>query len=238
MKTLRVLLALLLPAVLCAVLLTGCDPIKSRIEHEIVKAVSERFAPADSYKCRISGKLTDWLKGKVSRVELTGINVRYEGVTYSKLNVAVTNVVYNPVKKKITSCDTGTFTATISEKEVNALADGKLTALDTSEITIGKDSLTVSGKKKMLAVTVKASAEGNVSVKRGCELWFDTQKIDISGMSVKLPGWTKDRISKMINPVYTLDTSANGLFLTGASCSPGAVVVTGRISPDGLMASQ
>ncbi|MBO4548274.1 MAG: DUF2993 domain-containing protein [Abditibacteriota bacterium] len=238
MKTTRVFVALLLTAVLCAVSLTGCDPVRSRIEHEIVKAVSERFAPADSYKCRISGKVTDWLKGKVSRVELTGVNVRYDDTTYSKLNISVTNVVYNPVKKRITSCDTGSFTAMISEKEVNRMAAGRITALDTADISIRKDSLIISGKKKVLGVTIKAEAEGNVGVKRGCELWFDTRRIDVSGMSLKLPEWTKERISRMVNPVYTLDNSANELFLTGAACSPGAITVTGRISPDGLMASQ
>ena len=197
---------------------TGCNPIKTKIEHEICKAVSERFAPADSYKCRISGKTADWLRGRVSKVELTGSGVRYSGVCYDELRLTLTNISYNPVAKRITACDNGSFTAVLKENNLTDMVKDKLDSTENVILEITPGKLRVSGVKKVVGIRARAGAEGSLSIKKGCELWFSVDKIELPGLKLSVPGWTGEAISKQINPVYSIDPSKNGLTLTGIEC--------------------
>ena len=230
--------AALILAAFIVIGVTGCNPIKAKIEKEICKAVNERFAPADSYKCRIYGKTTDWLRGKVSRIELIGSGVRYSDVRYDELRLILTNINYNPASKKITACDNGSFTAVLGEKNLTDMVTGRLDSVSNAAMEIGNGTIKVSGEKKVLGIKVKAGAEGALSVRKGSELWFDVRKIELPGIKVSVPDWTKDAISKQINPVYHLDPSQNGLHLTGVNCLNKRLVVEGIIKADTLMANQ
>ncbi|MBP5274722.1 MAG: LmeA family phospholipid-binding protein, partial [Abditibacteriota bacterium] len=181
---------------------------------------------------------SDWIRGRVERVELTGKNVRYDGTRYEELNIVLPNIVYSVSSKRITECDNGFFKASLTEKEINRIAAENAKKGESLEIELREGSLEAVAVKKVLGVSVKARAEGTLSIKNGSSVWFDPKKIDIPGIKVSLKGWTKDAVSGSINPVYTLDTSKNGLYLSKVACKKGRLRVEGNIKSEVLLRNQ
>ncbi len=144
----------------------------------------------------------------VSSIDSIGFD--FSGLTLEPLLIESASIdvdsLHHDAKGRITMEDLG-FSARITQEDLTAALRSHVERLEDATITIDRRGLTLSGRHRVLALSIPYSVRGTLGVEDGSQLMFHIDQSQLSGLN--MPAGLNALIEKEVNPVYDLKAFAS-----------------------------
>jgi len=208
------------------------SPIKDSMTKTIESTVGNKFAPAEKWECDINGNMLDWVQGKIPKLKLVGTNVKYDKMSLRKIDIFMTKIKFDLLKKRLKSCETATFTAEITDKEMTSLIKENISAIEKPIISSKNGLIQIQGQYKINKIKINFALTSSLSVRNGKNFVLDIENMTVTNYNVKIPKWIQNKIVNSINPVYTFPENKIGLFVNSITPVNGYFSLSGSLDPE------
>ncbi len=195
-------IGILLSFLIVSVNIVGCSSSpKQKIEATVVEKLPTILGPADSYKAKAYGTSIKLAKGKLSGLEISGINVKLKtGVTLARLDVCMKDILFDRNKQTIKSIGSAEFSAVISETELNRIARARYAIIPDLLLDLEPKSLTICARPEIYNVGIGIRAEVGLAIRNNSLIALDLKSFKVG--SISAPHFAIDWLSKHIDIVF------------------------------------
>ncbi len=119
---------------------------QKRAEKEIVKMLPMVLGPADSYKVDVDGSTGELRRGYIRRVDITGLNVKPDGLPrMTRLEGHMKDVQVDMKAKTITASGPATWSGWIDNTQLAVLMRDKVSYIQNLKVQVHKGVVVASG---------------------------------------------------------------------------------------------
>jgi hypothetical protein len=179
--------------------LLGVDPY-DLAERALVAELPERIGPARSYRVHIDRQGSDLGKGLLSRIDVTGTDVRTrDGLVIPRMDVRLEGVRFDIERRRLKSIDRGRFAASLDEKALTGYVRSHAgAAVKDVRVALRGGRLSVHAQPEVFGFGLPSEVTGRPVV-RGDRVDFRADRVAFFGIG--LPRIAVEGLENLVNPV-------------------------------------
>jgi hypothetical protein len=164
----------------------------------------KRVGPAKRYDVKVDRAGSDLLKGRLSKVDVTGIDVRTkDGLTLPELGFTLNDVKLGLTSRRLDSVGKSDFTAGLPAEAITAFVRHRGgPRLKDAKVVLEDGEILVAANPELLGFGVPSEVAGKPVLRGTDAIDFKASKAAVFG--VKLPRLALDALEKKVNPVVEL----------------------------------
>lgn len=215
--------------ILLLAVLTGCGGVvKDKVSSGIEESLPEIIGPAKSYQVRTYGPPLRVMKGKIDGVDIVGTDVRLpSGVTVSRLDVKIRDLVVDPDTKEIKSVGSTEYVATLSEAELNRYLKQQYPDVPELNIKLKDKVIGVYAKPGLSVLKVGVQADVGLLVRRQTQIALDLKTLKVAGINT--PGVAREYIESKIDTIFDAKALGFDARIKSASVSKNGLTLAGNL---------
>lgn len=212
------------------VALAGCGGVvKSKVSSGIEESLPEIIGPARAYDVRTYGSATRIMKGKIDGLDIVGSDVRLaSGVTVSRLDVKIRDLVVDPDTKEIKSVGSTDYTATLSEAELNRYLKKQYPDVPEFKIKLKDKVIGVSARPGVSVLKVGVEADVGLEVRQQRLLALDLKTLKVAGINT--PGMAREYIESRIDTIFDARDIGFDARIKSAAVSKNGLSIGGNLN--------
>lgn len=194
------------------------------------KELPRQVGPASRYDVRIDRAGTDLLRGRLSRVDVTGLDVRTsDGLVIPKMDLTLRDVRLGLGSRKLESVSKGDFALGLGEEVVTRYVQkrGGPKVRD-AKVRFSNGQIAVKATPELFGVGLPSEVEGKPVLTGGDAINFRASKLSVLG--VRIPQLAVDALEREINPVVDLSGLKLPVKITDFSVKGSKLVAEGGLS--------
>jgi len=218
---------LIISILIAITLFVGCGKIVNPVfEDQLVKVLNKN-SKADKWTCKLTGN-PNLATAFVPKVNVDGENVVYHNSIIKEVHATFENVRVDVKKQTIKSCDKATANIIISDKEMSKIIQNNISTVKSPEVVAKDGAITIKGAIDVLSFDVNLEVTGNLTIENGIDFMLIPSDFKIMRFGINIPNWSKDTISKIINPVFEIKNNEYGIYLDSLTYKKGYIEATGE----------
>lgn len=207
----------------------GCGGVvKDKVSSGIEASLPDIIGPAKAYNVRTYGPPLKVMKGKIDGVDIIGTDVRLpSGVTVSRLDVKIRDLVVDPDTKQIKSVGSTDYAATLSEAELNRYLKKQYPDVPELNVKLKDKVIGVYAKPGISVLKVGVQADVAMEVRQQRLLALDLKTLKVAGINT--PGVAREYIQSKIDTIFDAKDLGFDAHIKSASVSKHGVTLAGDL---------